>query len=431
MDKSQKLIMIDTINLKKILSEEKDNNIKQIKNAAHEGLEKSLDSYKEEYKYTPLLRKIEKEFETLTPINEPIQNLDIYSKYVPKNEKYYILVINGNYQENLSNKPKEIQVVKFKDLKDQNKDQFLKTYSKHDDSKKDFFSSSNTINHNECLTFYIDKDTTLKEKISIINIIDSPNPTYFRKCFIIKKHSDISFSEEFINTSNKISFSNSVTELFLDENAKLNYYSVQNMNKNFHYNSINAFQKYNSISNFHTYSFTGEIIRNNLNIKLEDKNCYANMYGFYAIKKNSLIDNHTSVDHIDENSISNEHYKGIIDKGSNGVFNGKIFVRQKAQKTNAFQSNNNILLSDDAKVNTKPQLEIWADDVKCSHGCTVGQLDEDALFYLMSRGISKKDSISLLLSAFSSEITEKIEDENIKEEYEAMILKELEGLNHE
>lgn len=176
--------MIDTINLKKILSEEKDNNIKQIKNAAHEGLEKSLDSYKEEYKYTPLLRKIEKEFETLTPINEPIQNLDIYSKYVPKNEKYYILVINGNYQENLSNKPKEIQVVKFKDLKDQNKDQFLKTYSKHDDSKKDFFSSSNTINHNECLTFYIDKDTTLKEKISIINIIDSPNPTYFRKCLL-------------------------------------------------------------------------------------------------------------------------------------------------------------------------------------------------------------------------------------------------------
>ena len=154
------------------------------------------------------------------------------------------------------------------------------------------------------------------------------------------------------------------------------------------------------------------------------------MYGFYAVKKNSLIDNHTSVDHMDENSISNEHYKGIIDEGSNGVFNGKIFVRQKAQKTNAFQSNNNILLSDNAKVNTKPQLEIWADDVKCSHGCTVGQLDEEALFYLMSRGISKKDSISLLLSAFSSEITEKIEDEKIKEKYENMILTELEGLNH-
>ena len=155
------------------------------------------------------------------------------------------------------------------------------------------------------------------------------------------------------------------------------------------------------------------------------------MYGFYAIKNSSHIDNHTSVDHIDENSISNEHYKGIVDDGSNGVFNGKIFVRQKAQKTNAFQSNNNILLSDNAKVNTKPQLEIWADDVKCSHGCTVGQLDDDALFYLMSRGISRKDAISLLLSAFSTDITEKIADKVIREEYQLMILKELEGLNYE
>ena len=113
------------------------------------------------------------------------------------------------------------------------------------------------------------------------------------------------------------------------------------------------------------------------------------------------------------------------------MFNGKIFVRQKAQKTNAFQSNNNILLSDNAKVNTKPQLEIWADDVKCSHGCTVGQLDDDALFYLMSRGISRKDAISLLLSAFSTDITEKIADKVIREEYQLMILKELEGLNYE
>ena len=422
--------MIDTINLKKILSDEKDNKVKEIKNAAHLGLQKSLASYKEEYKYTPLLRKIESEFETLTPSNTLDNNLDNYSKHIPQNEKYYVVIINGYYQDSLSKKPKELKVSKYDNLEDRIKDQFSETYSKYDDSKSDFFSSTNTINHKECLAFHIEKDISIEEKISIINIIDSSNPVYFRKCFILNKHSNLSFSEEFINTSKNTSFSNSVCEIFLDENSKLNYYSVQNMNKNFHYNSINVIQKYNSISNFHTYSFTGKIIRNNLNIKLEDKNCYANMYGFYAIKKNSLIDNHTSVDHIDENSISNEHYKGIIDKGSNGVFNGKIFVRQKAQKTNAFQSNNNILLSDDAKVNTKPQLEIWADDVKCSHGCTVGQLDEDALFYLMSRGISKKDSISLLLSAFSSEITEKIKDEEIKEQYEAMILKELEGLNH-
>ena len=120
-----------------------------------------------------------------------------------------------------------------------------------------------------------------------------------------------------------------------------------------------------------------------------------------------------------------------MDEGSKGVFNGKIYVRQKAQKTNAFQSNNNILLSDNAKVYTKPQLEIWADDVKCSHGCTVGQLDKDALFYLMSRGIPINKAISLLLLAFSNEIFTKIEDENLKIKFEKIVMKELEKFNDE
>ena len=276
----------------------------------------------------------------------------------------------------------------------------------------------------------LEKNKILKENISIINLIDTNNVCHHRKLIYCKKNSACSFDEVFINIGKNKNFSSSVSEIYVEDGATLTYYNQQKIEENFHFNSTNVFQEKNSTTNFFTFSFSGAMIRNNLNIKLKEKNCYANMYGFYAVKKNSLIDNHTSVDHMDENSISNEHYKGIIDEGSNGVFNGKIFVRQKAQKTNAFQSNNNILLSDNAKVNTKPQLEIWADDVKCSHGCTVGQLDEEALFYLMSRGISKKDSISLLLSAFSSEITEKIEDEKIKEKYENMILTELEGLNH-
>ncbi len=138
------------------------------------------------------------------------------------------------------------------------------------------------------------------------------------------------------------------------------------------------------------------------------------MYGVYALNGKSHLDNHTCVDHMKRNSISNEHYKGIMDGNSNGVFNGKIFVWKEAQKSNAFQSNNNILLSDKAKINTKPQLEIWADDVKCSHGCTTGQLDENAIFYLQSRGIKREKAISILIKAFFSEITEKIDKELIK-----------------
>ena len=138
------------------------------------------------------------------------------------------------------------------------------------------------------------------------------------------------------------------------------------------------------------------------------------MYGFYALREKSHVDNHTTVDHIDENSISNEHYKGIMDNNSNGVFNGKIFVRKKAQKTNAFQSNNNVLLSDQATINAKPQLEIYADDVKCSHGCTVGQLDKNALFYLKSRGIPEKEATALLMYGFANNILASVNIPEIK-----------------
>ena len=422
--------MIDTLDLKKSISNEDDNIIKDIKYKSLDNLKLSYKKYKEEYKYTPLLRNIEKKFGSFNS-SKNIKKVDSYKDLISTNDKYYIVTLNGSFIENLSNIPNGIDIKNLKDLSKNEQNIFIDSYSKIDDSINDIFSSINSILHSNCLTFKIHKSTILKEKISIINIVNSSKPTYFRKCFIIDKNSEVSFSEEFINTTKDGNFSNSVNEIYMDENTVLNYFSTQNISKNYHYNSINVFQKRNSTSNFHTYSFSGSIIRNNLNIKLLDKSCFANMYGFYAIKNGSHIDNHTSVDHIDENSISNEHYKGIVDDGSNGVFNGKIFVRQKAQKTNAFQSNNNILLSDNAKVNTKPQLEIWADDVKCSHGCTVGQLDDDVLFYLMSRGISRKDAISLLLSAFSADITEKIEDKEIREEYQLIILKELEGLKYE
>ena len=423
--------MIESLNSEKSISREVDKDVRLMKSDTLKNIEKSLKKYKEEYKYNPLFRKTENKIQS--DCSELAQDYDLekIKSLIPKNDDYKIIVIDGLYQEELSNIPKGVLINKYSDLSEDTKAEFQKAYQGFDDSENDIFSSINTINHIECLTIYVEKDVNIKNKISIFNFIQSTYSSYFRKSILINKSSHVSFSEEFIGSTKEISFSNSVAEIFLHENSKLDYFSCQDFKNNFHFNSINVFQKKDSISNFHTYSFSGATIRNNLNISLKDKNCYANMYGFYAIKNNSHIDNHTTVDHMDENSISNEHYKGIVEGGSRGVFNGKIYVRQKAQKTNAFQSNNNILLSDNAKVNTKPQLEIWADDVKCSHGCTVGQLDEDALFYLMSRGIPKKEATSILLSAFSSDITEKIEDENLRKHYEELILTQLGGLNYE
>ena len=163
------------------------------------------------------------------------------------------------------------------------------------------------------------------------------------------------------------------------------------------------------------------MVRNSMTVNIEDENCEAYMFGLFLLDKRSHVDNNTSVDHQKPNTYSNELYKGILDERSTGVFNGKIYVRQEAQKTNAFQANNNILLSNDATLNTKPQLEIWADDVKCSHGCTSGQLDEDAIFYLRARGIDEKSAKGMIINAFAGETMEHLHIDEVKEEVQSLI----------
>ena len=420
----------DFTSIKKNISKETNNTLKIKKTKVFNSLDDVLKKYKEEYKYSPLLRKVSKKFDILKvdSYKEKKKNIDkkILNQY--KNQ-YSIITINGLFQKNESKIPSGISVNTFDKLNNTDKKFFHKFFNNQDDSKSDIFTSINTINYKESLLIKIDKNYSKKDHVNILNFIISNSGAsinHIRKLIVSNQNSKSVFIEEFISLDSIENFSTSVTEIFQEENSEIEYLNIQNDKNNFHFNSINISQKQNSISNCFTFSYSGALVRNNLNIKLKEKNCYSNMYGFYALREKSHVDNHTTVDHIDENSISNEHYKGIMDNNSNGVFNGKIFVRKKAQKTNAFQSNNNILLSDEAKINTKPQLEIWADDVKCSHGCTVGQLDKEAIFYLQSRGISREKAISMLLGAFSEEIIEKIENQFIKQKIKKLTYKKLE-----
>jgi Fe-S cluster assembly protein SufD len=173
-------------------------------------------------------------------------------------------------------------------------------------------------------------------------------------------------------------------------------------------------QQTKSVYHNSTITLSGALVRNNLNVSLDGEYCELFMNGLYMLNGTTHVDNHTVADHRLPNSQSHELYKGILDEKSSGVFNGKIFVRQDAQKTNAYQSNKNILLSDTATMNTKPQLEIWADDVKCSHGTTTGALDEEPLFYLMARGISRQKAKSLLMYAFADDVLNKIKIEAVR-----------------
>ena len=228
--------------------------------------------------------------------------------------------------------------------------------------------------------------------------------------------------EKVITPEESNTFTNSYIEFTIGKNALGYHTKVQNYNaETFSHETVIANISRDSHFYNNTFSFEGAMVRNNLTINLENENCEGHMYGLFLLDKKSHVDNNTSVDHLKPNSNSNELYKGVLDEKSTGIFNGKIYVRRDAQKTNAFQSNNNILLSDDATLHTKPQLEIWADDVKCSHGCTSGQLDEDVLFYLRARGINKKSARAMVLNAFALETMKHVKVESVREEIQALI----------
>ncbi|NNK28392.1 MAG: Fe-S cluster assembly protein SufD, partial [Flavobacteriaceae bacterium] len=222
---------------------------------------------------------------------------------------------------------------------------------------------------------------------------------------------------------------NSVTEIFANKRAIIDYYKVQNDNE--HASLIdNTFidQKQASICSVHTFSFGGKLTRNNLNFFQKGQRIDSTMKGVTIIEDKQHVDHNTLVHHIEPNCESHQDYKGIFDDRSTGVFNGKVVVEKEAQKTNAFQANNNILVSDKAAINTKPQLEIFADDVKCSHGCTIGQLDESAMFYLKTRGIPEKEARALLMYAFANNVLESVKIPELKARINKLIANKI-GVN--
>ena len=205
--------------------------------------------------------------------------------------------------------------------------------------------------------------------------------------------------------------------MFIEENANCDHYVLQTAQSGTRLvTATEVSQLRHSVYSNYTFSLPGaEIIRNNLHLSLNDKETETHLYGLYLGAGSQLIDNHSLVNHKMPHCNSNEIYKGVLTENSTGVFNGKIYVQPDAQKTNAFQQNNNLLLSDKASVNSKPQLEIFADDVKCSHGSTVGQLSKEAMFYLQSRGIGEQKARALLVKAFLFDVTEKIKIPEVEE----------------
>ncbi|MDP4263618.1 MAG: Fe-S cluster assembly protein SufD [Bacteroidota bacterium] len=295
---------------------------------------------------------------------------------------------------------------------------------------KDGINALNTAFTQGGVFLHVKKGQAIEHPVYIYNITDARTAAILaqpRSLVHIGENAQVQLVETYSTIGIADSFTNQVMEVVMEKDSLVEYYKIQNDASHASLVSTTHFlQTGKSYLHTVTISLNGAIVRNNLNVILEAEHCEAHLYGLYFQGGKSHIDNHTIVDNVKPNCFSNELYKGILNNEASGVFNGKIFVRPQAQKTNAYQSNKNVLLSDAASVNTKPQLEIFADDVKCSHGCTVGQLDEEALFYLRSRGISEKIARFLMIRAFAADILEHIKPAPIHAYVEQLISERLE-----
>jgi Fe-S cluster assembly protein SufD len=288
-------------------------------------------------------------------------------------------------------------------------------------SQSDAFVALNASYTREGLVIDIPKNKQLSQPL-ILNFhtdTTSSKIAAMPRCYLrVAQGASVSVVESITSQGNSTSFLNSTLEIEVGANASVTLYKLQTeSDQAIQVNTTQVVQAADSRFSATTITLGGKMVRNNLKIALDGKNCETHMYGLYMLHGSQHVDNHTVVDHQQPHCESNELYKGIMDDKSTGVFNGRIYVQQIAQKTNAFQSNKNILLSDGATVNTKPQLEIWADDVKCSHGATTGQIDEEQVFYLRSRGLSESSARALLLRAFAADIIEHISLDAVRDHF--------------
>jgi len=379
----------------------------------------------EEWKYTNITSALKKEFSLNVPPS--VSQADLEDFLYKDLDAHVLVFVNGHYSKEFSKVSAQdgLTVKPFAEADPA----ILEKYFSKGFSTNDAFTYLNTAFAQSGSFIKVAKGKVIDKPIVLHFISDARTLNVFsqpRNIFFAEENSQVKIIESYHTLGNNSSFQNIVTEIILQRDAQVEYYKIQNESSNaYHVGTTQVHQDGKSNFSATTISLSGSIIRNNLNIVLNSEYSEATMYGLSLINGNQHVDNHTIVDHAKPNCYSNELYKAILDDKSSGVFNGKIFVKQDAQKTNAFQSNKNILLSKDASMNTKPQLEIFADDVKCSHGATIGQLDEEPLFYLRSRGISEAKAKALLVMAFAQDIIDHIKIEPLKEALLKVISKRL------
>ncbi len=424
---SSYLILEDQLHIDTSLQDIKSDAIKLFK-------EKGFPSKKEEaWKYTSLNKILKEDYNILAKQDTALEYSDVKKYFIHDIESYKLVFIDGKYSSHLSETTHDgIDVCLMSSALTKPKYKTVIDGYFNKAATQDSLPSLNTAFANEGAYIHIPKNKLVDKPIQIINFStgnEAASMVQPRNLIVVEENAQVQIIERHQSLSSNAVLTNSVTEVFADKRAIVDIYKIQNDNATASLID-NTFikQKDNSIASVHTFAFGGKLIRNNLNFYQNGEHIDSILKGVTILSDKQHVDHNTLVHHIEPNCESHQDYKGIFGDQSTGVFNGKIIVEKEAQKTNAFQSNNNILLSDKATVNTKPQLEIFADDVKCSHGCTIGQLDESAMFYMRSRGIPEKEAKALLMYAFSNNVLSSVRIPEIKQRITNIIAKKL-GVN--
>lgn len=387
----------------------------------------------EAWKYTSLNKLVRTDYSLYPKQEHNLDLKDVRKYFLHDVDTYKVVFVDGVYSSFLSETTHDkIDVCLFSAAISKPKYRpVIETYF-NKVAREESLTSLNTAFAKEGAYIFIPKHQEVQKPIEIINFSTGSEASLMlqpRNLIIVGENAHVQIIERHQSLSDNPVLTNSVTEIFAERRAYVDYYKIQN-------DAISASlidntyirQEADSNCRVHTFSFGGNMTRNNLNFYQYGQHCDSTLKGVTILEGNQHVDHNTLVHHIEPDCESHQDYKGIFGDSSTGVFNGKVIVEKEAQKTDAFQQNNNILIDDKATINAKPQLEIFADDVKCSHGCTIGQLDEEALFYLRSRGIGEKEARALLMYAFANNVLESVKIPELKRRINKLIAEKI-GVN--
>jgi len=416
--------------------------VKEIKKYSREKLvELGFPTQKiEDWKYTNILPIVEKNFKLSNfsetwkdkELIEQAKNLIDADPIISDLSSNQIVFIDGHFVKELSkfHSSEDFEIFSLKQaIYEKNK--FVQAHFNKYSQIENGFNALNNLFFNDGVFVNI-KDNLVEDEPIVVIFLQSGKEEQLinaRNLIVVGNNSKVRLVEIYLSLNETQNFTNTITEIFINENSFFEHYKLQNESINgYHIGKIQTQMEKNSNFTSHNLSFGGAITRNDINIVLDGEGAESHFFGLYFVKDKQHVDNHTLVDHAKPHCLSNEFYKGILADSSRGVFNGKIIVRKGAQKTNAYQSNKNLLLSGNAKIDTKPQLEIFADDVRCTHGATVGQIDDDSLFYLRARGIDEKTARSLLVNAFANDVLFNMTFEPLRDKISDFVINQMNSI---